>query len=77
MKRHGDFNKLPKPEELTTLSAAKARFPAAFKEKNAPIHLAGSSPVELETSSGAMTAYDMLPGGANWVYFPGEGWDGY
>ena len=77
MKRHGDFNQLPKPEENVTLAEAKLRFPAAFTEEHAPVGLADGSPAELETSSGAMTVFDMVPGGANWVYFPGEGWDGY
>jgi len=77
MKRHGNFDLLPKSEENTTLGAAKERFPEVFAEEDAPAHLPDSSPVELEASTGAMTVYDMSPGGANWVYFPGEGWDGY
>lgn len=78
MKRHGDFAKLPKAEETTTLAEARKRFPSVFS--NAPLRIAflkPDSPVELETSTGAMTVYDKSPGGANWVYFPGEGWDGY
>lgn len=77
MKRHGNFDLLPKSEENTTLEDAKARFPSAFEEDSAPTDLPSDSPVELEASTGAMTAYDKRPGGANWVYFPGEGWDGY
>lgn len=77
MKRHGNFDLLPNPEENTTLEDAKARFPSAFEDESAPTDLPGDSPVELEKSTGAMTAYDKRPGGANWVYFPSEGWDGY
>lgn len=78
MKRHGNFDKLPKAEEKITLVAARLRFPGVFS--SAPLKIAflkPDSPVELETSTGAMTVYDKSPGGANWVYFPGEGWDGY
>lgn len=78
MQRHGDFDSLPNPEENTTLADAKRRFPDAFAaEDGPPADLPDDSPVELETSTGAMTVYDQRPGGANWVYFPGEGWDGY
>lgn len=77
MKRHGNFDLLPKAEERTTLANAQTRFPSAFEEDDAPVGLSPECVVELETSTGAMTVYQNEEPGINWVYFPGEGWDGY
>lgn len=77
MQRHGDFDSLPRAEENICLADAKQRFPGAFAMGGPPEDVPDGSPVELETSTGSMTVYDLRPGGSNWVYFSGEGWEGY
>ncbi len=78
MKRHGNFDLLPNPEETITLREARLRLASVFSSAPTKIaFLPSDTTVELETSTGAMTVYDKAPGGANWVYFPGEGWDAY
>ena len=77
MKRHGNFDLLPKSEENTTLADVQRRYPSAFEEDDAPIGLDPRCAVELEISTGAMIVYQNEGSGINWVYFPGEGWDGY
>jgi hypothetical protein len=81
MKRHGNFDALPNVDATLTVEAARREHAEALTDLDAcegidARNLPPETQIGVETSTGSLMLTDPTTG-VNWVYFPGEGWDGY
>lgn len=60
------------------LAEARRLHPQAFADPKAPSGLTAKTIVRVETQTGALEVLvGEPPSQVTWIYFPGEGWDGY
>lgn len=72
--RHGDFSALPQINARCRLTDAKVNYPEAFTDRDPAPEFPEDTVFGVELETGAL---QVTIGTIIWIYFPGEGWDGY